>query len=419
MRRRDRPSDARRVCIVGSLAPPPGGVATYCAYLVAGLSHHGWQVTFADTRSTLRVSPVRGLRSYHPAAPRRNLLASLNPTKGVSIRNRDRALTELVATLPLKERVRVIGLRDRLSSILRRQPVEVVHGMHAGVRSLGALWAAKLSNSPFMLTVFGSEFVSPALQTYLPVARFVCTRADTVVAISKHSASVARKAGVDRPIEIVYPGIDFARYEQSRVPAGFHKRYGLRRGVPIVLYAGALIERKGPQVLLAALNHLPEAVRRVFEVVLIGPDLGLRKHLELTVKRNRWSSVHVVGEVPPAAVPAFYRAADIFVFPTITQDEGFGLVAVEAAAAGCAIIASRIGAIPEVVAEEKNALLFSPGNAVELAQSLQQLLSDAPRRAGLQRASPSVAKRFSWESTALNMHKLCVNLARTLSVKHG
>jgi glycosyltransferase involved in cell wall biosynthesis len=120
--------------------------------------------------------------------------------------------------------------------------------------------------------------------------------------------------------------------------------------------------------------------------------------------------VHVIGEVDAEQVDAFYRLADIFVFPTITEDEGFGLVAAEAAASGCAIVASRIGAIPEVVSEGVNATLVPPNDAAALAGALTRLIEDERRRSSYQEGSPGVARKFSWRQTADQIDRMLRDL---------
>jgi glycosyltransferase involved in cell wall biosynthesis len=211
-------------------------------------------------------------------------------------------------------------------------------------------------------------------------------------------------------LDIVYPGIDHERYEHSVLPAGFHSRWGLDHRKLTVLYVGALVERKGPQVLLTAMGGLGAQARAVAQAVFIGPDLGGLCDLRAAAARHASGLVHVIGEVDAEQVDAFYRLADIFVFPTITEDEGFGLVAAEAAASGCAIVASRIGAIPEVVSEGVNATLVPPNDAAALAGALTRLIEDERRRSSYQEGSPGVARKFSWRQTADQIDRMLRDL---------
>jgi len=302
--------------------------------------------------------------------------------------------------LSLKDRVQAAGLASTFRRELRRARPDLVHTSHAGIRSLAALWAAARERLPCVVTIYGSEFTSPALERYHPLARHVCAQADAVLAISRHTAAMAAAVGVKNEIRVVYPGIDPDVIAGTAVTDRFRRTYGIAPGRTLVLYAGWLIERKGPQVLLRALARLPRPLVDGIDVVFIGPDHGLGAGLRDTVAAEGWHTVRVIGEVAAADVAQVYRAASVLVFPTLTRDEGFGLVAVEAAAAGCAVLGSRIGAIPEVVDDGVNGALFEPGNDEQLAALLTAAVADPARLAAWRTASPNVARRFDRRRTA-------------------
>lgn len=77
--------------------------------------------------------------------------------------------------------------------------------------------------------------------------------------------------------------------------------------------------------------------------------------------------------------PPYYQSCDIFLFPTL-RTESFGIVLIEAMAAGKPIIASRLGAIPSVIEEEQTGVLIRPGEVSELVEAIEDLL-DSPERA--------------------------------------
>ncbi len=145
---------------------------------------------------------------------------------------------------------------------------------------------------------------------------------------------------------------------------------------PRVLFVGRDLQRKGGYVLLEAWKQIP---RERATLTLIGEN---GKALPEEIEHHPYVS-------PFALKHYFYPGADIFVFPTLA--EGYGLAALEAMAHGLAVVASRIGALPEIVAEGESGFLVSPGKSQALADRLRDLI-DNPRlcremgEAGRQRA---------------------------------
>jgi glycosyltransferase involved in cell wall biosynthesis len=107
-------------------------------------------------------------------------------------------------------------------------------------------------------------------------------------------------------------------------------------------------------------------------------------------------SVIFTGFVDDADLAHFYNAAAALVMPS--YDEGFGLPALEAMACGTPVVASRAGALPEVVGEA--GCFFNPHSPDELKDQLAQLLKDPQLREGLGRQGLQRAKEFSWERSA-------------------
>jgi glycosyltransferase involved in cell wall biosynthesis len=99
-------------------------------------------------------------------------------------------------------------------------------------------------------------------------------------------------------------------------------------------------------------------------------------------------------------LPAEYEDADVFVFPSV-WDEPFGIPVAEAMAAGLPVVASRVGGIPEIVADGETGMLVEPDDASALAAALEQLVNDAELRARLGEAGRlRAAERFSWDRAA-------------------
>jgi glycosyltransferase involved in cell wall biosynthesis len=170
---------------------------------------------------------------------------------------------------------------------------------------------------------------------------------------------------------------------------------------PFLLFVGALRPRKDP---VAALECYRLLGRTDLDLVMVGPDKGLRPQVEALVERHGMSRrVHLLGHVTTAELAALYRSAQCFVFPS--RYEGFGLPVLEAMASGTPVVASSSGAIPEVAGDA--CLLVPPSSPGDLADAVKVALSDRERlvEEGLRRAA-----MFSWREVGRRTLDACLSV---------
>ena len=106
----------------------------------------------------------------------------------------------------------------------------------------------------------------------------------------------------------------------------------------------------------------------------------------------------MLGPVADAEMPALYRAADAFAFPS--EREGFGLVVLEAQAAGLPVVASDLPVLREFLSPGEDCLMVPAGDAAALAEALVAATSRGPARERLLAAGRETARRFTWEAAA-------------------
>ena len=163
-------------------------------------------------------------------------------------------------------------------------------------------------------------------------------------------------------------------------------------GTKKILFLGWVIAYKGIGELMEAWNMVDQ---NCWELTLAGPGhSSYRQEAAKLAKRS--ARVRFLGDVPQCDAWKLMQQADIFVLPSHT--EGFPNVILEAMAAGTAIVASRVGAIPEMLNDKTQrpcGLVVEPKNSRALAEALRRLMDDAPLRAELgQRAREKVASHY-------------------------
>jgi glycosyltransferase involved in cell wall biosynthesis len=219
-------------------------------------------------------------------------------------------------------------------------------------------------------------------------------RADVVVTTSDYAARrIAEEYGVAREsIRVVPEPIALPRWETALAAAP-----AAGRGEPAVLCVAHLYPRKNIAGLLRALLRMREKPRLF--VIGTGPDLPALRRLagELGLSGR----VELCGHVPFERLAAAYRNSDVFCLPSL--QEGFGIVFLEAMAAGLPVVACRAAAVPEVVPDGQCGLLVPPGDEPALAAALDRLIGNPDERrrmgaAGRRRAAsydaPIVAGAF-------------------------
>ena len=169
-----------------------------------------------------------------------------------------------------------------------------------------------------------------------------------------------------------------------------------------IVYVGRLVEKKGVSTLLAAVKLLTESYPGL-TVTLVG-DGPERQALEQQADTLGISQqVNFLGAIPNDHVPAIYQATRIAVAPSIVaadgDQEGLGLVAVEALGCGCATVVSDLPALADVVTHGDNGLVFKAGDAAQLTDCIAMLLGDPDLHGQLvHNARVSVVDKFDWQA---------------------
>ncbi len=297
---------------------------------------------------------------------------------------------------------------------------QLVHS-HTWYANLAGHLAAMLYGIPHVMTMHSLEALRPWKAEQLGGGYAVSTWCERTSAASA-AAVVAVSDGMKVDILSAYPeipaervrvirnGIDTDEYRPDP-QTGVLARYGVDLGRPYVIFVGRITRQKGVPVLLRAASRLiPEA-----QLVLLAGAADTPEQLaEVTelvdgLRASRSGVIWIPEMLPKPEVIQLLTHATVFACPSIY--EPLGIVNLEAMACGTAVVGSRTGGIPEVVADGETGLLVPVGEPGPLADALNVLLRDPGRAEAMGQAGRKRAvSEFGWPAIAAQTADLYAEL---------
>jgi glycosyltransferase involved in cell wall biosynthesis len=293
-----------------------------------------------------------------------------------------------------KSPLRILANAGRIARIARREGVDLIHA-RSRAPAWSALIAARRIGVPFVATYHGAYNETNAVKR---LYNSVMARGDVTIANSHYTARlVADRYGTPpERLVVIQRGVDTAGFDPARIApervATLRQAWGVAPGQRIILQAARLTRWKGQGVLIEAAGRLLAQGRLDDAVVILAGDAqGRDSYAELLrgqiARLGLQGRVRLVGHVVDMA--AAFRAAHVTVVASI-EPEAFGRTAIEAAAVGCPVIATDIGAPSETVVappapeETTTGWLVPPADAGALAARVADALDlPAPARAGM------------------------------------
>jgi len=265
-----------------------------------------------------------------------------------------------------------------------------------------ALWSPRtpilFSTSDDLSRGFRYPYRPSAL--YARIEQVTLRRAAGATYMNRKVHDLLREKGFGKPLEQITHGLDLQDY-----PCSLHERAdasGAARPLAIG-FLGKLTNQKGVDVLLRALAMMPPGRALALDVVGDGPE---RHHLRaLASDLGLGDRVRFLPAVPHAEAPRLLRGFDVLVLPSRTirtSQEHFGRVLIEGMAAGCVVIGTGSGAIPEVIGD---AGLVVPEESPEaLSNALDRVRSDPALAAALrEKGRERVKARYTWDAIAARL----------------
>ncbi len=309
-----------------------------------------------------------------------------------------------------------------------RVDADVVH-CHTWYTDMGGLLAGKLWGVPYVLSIHSLEPLRPWKVEQLGNAyhlsswmeRTAIEQADAIIAVSKETREdVLRLFEIDPArVHVIHNGIDPQEYRPSGATDAL-ARHGIDPARPYLLFVGRITRQKG---IIHLVDALPEIDPELQIVLAAGapdtPEIGREMAARVAeVSALRPGMIWIREMLPRAETIQLYEHAAVFCCPSVY--EPFGIINLEAMACETAVVASRVGGIPEVVVPGETGLLvdlaLKPGTfeptdpaafSAGLAAAINQLARDPELRAAMgKRGRQRVLDHFSWDAIALTTLEL-------------
>ena len=287
---------------------------------------------------------------------------------------------------------------------------DLVHS-HTWYANLAGYLASLLYGIPHVVTVHSLEPLRPwkaeqlgggyALSSWCE--RTAVESAAAVIAVSggmRDDVLAAYPAVPAERVRVIRNGIDTAEYSPD--PAtDVLERYGVDPARPSVIFVGRVTRQKGLPVLLRAAASMDPAAQLVIcagqaDTPELESEVG---DLAGQLRAGRAGVVWLSGMLAKPEVIQLLSHATVFAYPSLY--EPLGIVNLEAMACGTAVVGSKVGGIPEVVADGETGLLVPPGEPAALADAINVLLADEHRAAQMGRLGRVRAEtQFGWDTVA-------------------
>ncbi len=284
-----------------------------------------------------------------------------------------------------------LALATKMVEVARRHHLDVLHVHYAVPNAVSAILARQILAPqvlPVVTTLHGTDVTLVGTDpSYLATTRFGVLESDAVTAVSEWLRTVTlEQLSIEREISVIPNFVDASRFAataSTTVSTGAHAAGG--EAVPVLVHVSNFREIKRPFDVVEVFRQV--SLRRPCRLLLVGDGPELQPVEQRLIELGLRSRVDLVGQVD--AIEQQLTSADVFLLTS--EQESFGLAALEALAAGVPVIASRAGGLPEVVEDGRTGLLYEVGDTAGMAAGVLELLADPERRRRLGDAGREVA----------------------------
>ncbi|EIJ41426.1 glycosyltransferase [Beggiatoa alba B18LD] len=304
----------------------------------------------------------------------------------------------------------MLGEAIALWRLLRRESFDVIHAHWLIPQGLIALLVCKLLPRPvpkILCTSHGGDLFALRGKGLTQLKTYVLKNVSAMTVVSEAMFQEALRLGADAQKMYVIPmGVD--------VQTQFIPNATCTRHADSLLFVGRLVEKKGIHYLLQA---MPTVLARYPHVQLriIGTGTEAKALQDLAQQLQIVPHVQFIGAVENKNLPQLYQSHAIVIFPSIIANdgdrEGFGLVLVEALGCECAVIATDLPAMQDILQDQQTALIVPQRDVSALAEALCTLLANPAKARQLgEQGRQFVVARYDWQIIAQRYGQLLVEM---------
>lgn len=293
----------------------------------------------------------------------------------------------------------------RLARFLREHRIDLICAEYPLPYMMYLILLRRWSRIKLLIGLHGDDVLSLHLLSRLDqtMVRALVRRSDWVLAHSSSLLEQAEEVFGDVKIKGSYLpyGVESERIRERAMAAG---RNEILQERPYILTVAKLYERKGLDILLKAVSRAKARLDgHRFLIVGDGPEESKLKRLATDLGLDQ--HVMLLGEVPSPEIPVLFQHCEFFVLPS--RSEPFGIVLLEAMTLGKAIVATRVGGIPEFIKDGDTGLLVEAGDSQALSEGILRLLWDHELRARLgKNGLQTVETRYDYRKLILRYEEL-------------
>jgi glycosyltransferase involved in cell wall biosynthesis len=313
-----------------------------------------------------------------------------------------------VVRLPAIAKIGAVAVCPTMPFRLAREATDLIVIHEPNPMALLAYFLARPAGT--LIVWFHSEVIRPSWRYrlfYRPFLRFALARASRIVVASPTLAASAPQLEDWRSKCVVIPyGVHAARVPPSDAVARRAEAIRREHKVPLVLFVGRLVTYKGVDVLLDAMRGVSAVALLVGE----GPERASLQHKAKTLGIT--DGVVFLGEVDDDELAALYHACDVFVLPSVTRQEAFGVVQIEAMSYGKPVISTDLGTgVAWVNQHGVTGLVVPPADPLALRDAINTILAEPLTRDAMGAAG---ARRARSVFNVERMTELTLHLYRTV-----
>ena len=393
-------SEARRLKICHALATFPyreqltgevsggryrvGGIGQYVLCLSTELARLGHRITIMS-----------------PRGPHHNRLSEIK-LEGVHILRVSPIATIYSCSLPLG----ILGC-------LKNGEYDIVHA-HTPVPAIAELAALRINGkTPFILG-YHNDVVKVGIVGRLlsniynfALGPLLLKKADVIITLTRSLAQNSRRlADHSRKVKVVPGAVNIERFRPGLDENRIREKYGLRKEAKVILFVGILDAYKGCDYLVRAMpiivSKVPEA-----QLILVGTGPMTEELKAIAGRLGIEAKIIFAGFIPDEDLPDYYAAGDVFVLPSVSSEEGFGLVQLEAMACGKPVVTTTIPGVCEVDSQEVATIHVPPRNPEALSDAVVSIFQDSDLAIRLGNDGRKlVENKYTWAKVARHIQEI-------------